>query len=246
MAHKNRKQKAAIYQEKYGDIPLDYSERLSYLYDKLKLNLKICDNIIYQRQAMLSALEYKTFKAILYEEPEGTPRPRYRIINRKNLANAALSNGSFVHVYSLNAHDDQVFVQRMLGNNILELNEFICTPCMIDIYCYFKTPSYYNREKIVIAEMGLDRPPVKPDWDNMGKKYSDMYNSNVWLDDSYVTDGSVHKYYSILPRVEIYLKYLNMYYNKHQYNSALNKINKLNINGNLPIQELHYFGEENK
>ena len=44
-----------------------------------------------------------------------------------------------------------------------------------------------------------------------------MYNSNVWIDDALTIRGEVLKYYSILPRVEIKLLYLNMVYNKHQY-----------------------------
>ena len=50
-----------------------------------------------------------------------------------------------------------------------------------------------------------------------------MFNANVWLDDTLVIDGSVHKYYSVLPRIEIKLKYLNMIYNKQQYLSTLNR-----------------------
>jgi hypothetical protein len=50
-----------------------------------------------------------------------------------------------------------------------------------------------------------------------------MYNHNVWLDDSLVQDGSVHKYYSILPRVEIKLRYLNCIYNKVFYNKIIER-----------------------
>ena len=37
---KNRKQKAEDYQKKYGDIPIDYTERLNYLIDKYNLSDK--------------------------------------------------------------------------------------------------------------------------------------------------------------------------------------------------------------
>ncbi len=46
-----------------------------------------------------------------------------------------------------------------------------------------------------------------------------MFNANVWLDDTLVIDGAIHRYYSVLPRIEIKIKYLNMVYNKYQYNS---------------------------
>lgn len=50
-----------------------------------------------------------------------------------------------------------------------------------------------------------------------------MYNHNVWLDDSLVKKGTVEKFYSILPRVEIKLRYLNCVYNKYQYNMITNR-----------------------
>ena len=74
-----------------------------------------------------------------------------------------------------------------------------------------------------MAEIGLDRPITKPDFDNIAKLYSDMYNSNVWLDDCLTIRGSVDKFYSILPRVEIDLRFLNGVYNKHQYNNIINR-----------------------
>ena len=50
-----------------------------------------------------------------------------------------------------------------------------------------------------------------------------MYNHNVWLDDALVIDGSVHKYYSILPRVEIKLRYLNCVYTRNFYSAMINR-----------------------
>lgn len=226
MAHKNRKVKAEEYKNKYKDIPLDYRERLEYLYDKLGLNYKKGCQIINKRNMMLNTLYYTTFKIILYEEPEGTPRPRFRLINRKNIGQAAMNNGQFVHVYSLNAKDDHVFMERLIGNNLLQLDQFIYTPCEIEFVAYMKTPSGFNNDDTFLAEMGLIRPITKPDWDNIGKKYSDMFNSNIWLDDTLVVDGTVRRFYSILPRVEITVKYLNMLYNKYQYNSINKKIDE--------------------
>ena len=81
-----------------------------------------------------------------------------------------------------------------------------------------------NTTDTMLAEIGMIRPAfAKPDWDNAGKKYCDMFNSNIWLDDTLVIDGSVHKYYSILPRVEIKLRYLNALYNKNMYNALIKR-----------------------
>lgn len=221
---KNRKQKQIEYQEKYGNIPLDFTERLNYMYDVCKMNDKKQNDIIQKRYQMLNTFQYGDLKVLLLEEPEGTPRPRFRIINRKNLVNAAISNSQFVHVYSLNAKDDHMHMERMVNEELVSLNNLIYTPCIVEFNMYLKTPASFNTSDVFLAEMGLIRPLVKPDWDNLGKKYSDMYNSNIWLDDSLVVSGTVNKWYSILPRVEIKLRYLNMLQNKYQYNCINKKI----------------------
>ena len=209
---KRRKQKEREYQEKYSEIPKDYHARLLYLYDKLHLNESICEEIISKRDAMIDRLSYNEFFIVLYEEPEGSPRPRFRLVNRKNLANSAMTNSQFVHVYSSTGAEDNKFMNRLVTEqDLMPLNQLICTPCNIVFDAFIKTPSAFNRVDTFLSEIGIIRPIPKPDWDNIGKKYSDMYNSNIWLDDSLVISGTVNKYYSILPRVEIHLRYLNTF-----------------------------------
>lgn len=224
MKRKNRNQKHIDYVSKYGDIPIDYKERLSWLYDKLHITDVQAFQILNKRDMMLESLLFYDTQIVLFEVPEGSPRPRFRIINRTNISNMALSNPEFVHVYSLTGKEDNVFMKRLMSQeDFTALDKMICTPCIVDIYAFFKTPSYYNKEDTILAEIGLHRPIYKPDWDNLGKKYSDMFNANVWLDDTLVVDGAIHKYYSVLPRIEIRLRYLNMVYNKYQYNSIINR-----------------------
>ena len=219
MKRKTRKQKEEIYREKYGGIPIDYEERLAWMYDTFHITENKANQILDARNQMFYFMYYKLFRIILFEEPEGTPRPRFRLINRQNFANTAINNGSFVHVYSINAHEDNVFMKRLMNEEIYELQDLIYQPCDVQYNVFFKTPSYYNTEQKILAEIGLDRPINKPDWDNIGKKYSDMYNGNVWVDDSCVVSGTVNKFYSILPRIEINLNFLNCLYNKHQAKS---------------------------
>lgn len=224
MKRKTRNQKHEEYEAKYGNIPIDYRERLEWLYDNLHINDRQAESILFKRDKMISSLQYYDTTIILFEVPEGSPRPRFRIVNRANLSNMALSNPNFVHVYSLTGKEDNMFMKRLMSKeDFTALDSMICTPCVIDIFAYLKTPSYYNKEDTILAEIGLHRPISKPDWDNIGKKYSDMFNSNVWLDDTLVVDGSIHRYYSILPRIEIKIRYLNMAYNKYQYTSILNR-----------------------
>lgn len=224
MKRKTRKAKEEEYEKKYSHIPIDFNERLSWLYDELKITDTQAYEILHQRDLMLSSLSYYDAMIVLYEVPEGTPRPRFRIVNRKNLSNMAMANSEFVHVYSLTGHEDQVFMKRLMTEEEFKgLDNMICTPCVVDICTYFKTPSYFNKTQTILAEIGLERPITKPDWDNLEKRYSDMFNANIWLDDTLVIDGSIHRFYSVLPRVEIRLRYLNMLYNNHQYRSITNR-----------------------
>lgn len=229
MKRKNRKQKAIEYEDKYSEIPKDYCERLDWMCDKYDLSEKKMYSILSKRDSMVQALYYNDLVVILYEEPEPTPRPRFRLVNRHNLINEAMNNSKFVHVYSINAKEDSLYMQRIVESDLLELDNIIHTPCVVEYNIYMKTPSVFNVEDTFLSEIGLIRPINRYDWDNLGKKYSDMYNHNIWIDDTIVISGTVNKFYSILPRVEIKLKYLNYLYNKYQYNSMKKKLPEADI-----------------
>ena len=47
---KNKKQKIIEYNEKYGHIPKDYTERLEYLYDKLNIDDNKSNEILMARE----------------------------------------------------------------------------------------------------------------------------------------------------------------------------------------------------
>ena len=188
---------------------------------------------------MLSNLYFKSYTIILYEEPEGSPRPRFRFINRANAANMNLANSNFVHVYSPTGYDDNKFMKRLVEEQELaEYNHLLATPCNVYIRTFHKIPSYYSAVDKILCEIGLIRPISKPDWDNIEKKYSDMFNSNIWLDDIMVVDGSISKYYSCLPRVEIDINYLNMVYSKQQYQAITKRADYSESIG------LQYFNKE--
>ena len=206
--------------------------------DKYKLSPKRMMEIISTRNSILNSMYYKSLKICLYEEPEGTPRPRARLINRYNILDVSKADSNFIQIYSITGKADNMYMKKLVSqNDYLEANELIYTPCDVCVNVYFKPPSSFTINDLFLAEIGLIRPIKKPDWDNIGKKYSDMYNGNIWLDDDLVIDGQVRKWYSILPRVEIDLKYTNMLFNKSQYNQMRSRLPEdININ---------YWGNEN-
>lgn len=217
---KTRKQKQFEYEQQFGHIPVNYRERLEWMYDQYNINETKADRIIKKRDAMLCSLFYHDIDLVLYQLPEGTPRPRFRLVNRSNMIDCALSNGQFVHVYNLFAKDDSIYMNRMVESDLHHLEQLICTPITVVFNIFLKTPNVFNIDDVFLSEMGLIRPIIKPDYDNLAKKYSDMSNHNIWLDDQMVVSGTVNKYYSILPRIEINIRFLNILYNNYQYKSV--------------------------
>ncbi len=212
------KQKQKEYEAKYSGIPIDQRERLSFLCDKFNITQNESIDIMHEMHRRMNNLYYTTIRVVLYQEPQGAKRPRYRIVNRANLISSAISDPNFIHVYSPDAAYNHEYMRRLVDSNeIMSLSHLICTPCDVWYRAYFPTPNYYNKVETFMAEVGLDRPLIKPDFDNIEKLYADMYNSNVWLDDVLTIRGVVDKFYSILPRVEIDLMYLNAVYCKKQW-----------------------------
>lgn len=233
---KSRKQKQKIYKEKYGDIPTDYLERIQWMYDHFHLDINKATKIIQKRNQMLQALQFsKDFFVVLYEVPEGAHRPRARYINKSNLVSGAIQSPGYIQIYSLTGASDRQHMKRLIETQELSdfQNHLIYTPCFLEYEIFLPTPKAWNVTDTYLAELGLIRPISKPDFDNLEKKYADMYNGNIWVDDALVVSSKIDKYYSILPRVEITLRYLNMLYSKQQVASIQNKVSE--------NEEINYF-----
>jgi hypothetical protein len=75
-------------------------------------------------------------------------------------------------------------------------------------------------------------------WDNLGKTYSDMIQDILLLNDNIVNPGKVEKYFSLKPRVEIYIKYQDGFdsnFNRKKITNSTQYVNM--INSNLEIKE---------
>lgn len=224
MSTKSLKNKQREYETKYAHIPRDYRERLIWMCDEYSIDPNTANIILNERQKRMDQLYYTTIKIILYQEPQGAKRPRYRFINRSNILQNAKDFSNCIHVYSPDASYNHEYMRRIVTDEeFIHLDQLICTPCDVEYRAFFPTPKSYNKIEVFMAEIGLDRPLVKPDFDNIEKVYADMYNQNIWLDDCLTIRGSIDKFYSILPRVEIDLKYLNAVYNKKQYKNIINR-----------------------
>lgn len=208
--------------------PKDYQERINWIIDTYKISDAKLKDIIDTKDKMLQQMYYMPeLFVVIYEIPEGSPRPRARFIKSKgnNILANARSNPGFIQVYSITGAADKKFMQEFKTNSDFDfLESLIYTPCSVKYDAYFKTPSIFNSKEKMLAELGMIRPLSKPDFDNVEKKYSDMYTGNIWIDDSIVIESNFNKYYSELPRIEITLRYMNMLYNKYQYKSVSKRL----------------------
>lgn len=231
---KTRLQKSKLYNDKYANIPKEYNQRLAWLTDELKLDSSNMEEIIATANSMKDDLYFTRFFIVLYEIPEGAPRPRFRVL-RHNVSRAALLSPKNIMVYSPTGKSDNTYFKKLMTNEDFKyFDSFIYTPCIVTYKAYLPTPTKFNKVQKFLAEMGCIVPTSKPDWDNIGKKYCDMTNSNLWVDDRLVIKGTVEKYYSVLPRVEITIDYLNQCLTKYDAES----IQKMYTNGNIK-----YYGD---
>ena len=88
-----------------------------------------------------------------------------------------------------------------------EIHDKIKGASSIEIRNYFPIPSSFNKVQTLLAELGLKRPTSRPDWDNLGKTYSDAIQPWIVYEDSAFVDGISRKFYSLKPRVEIELEF---------------------------------------
>ena len=194
------------YNKLYGDIPKYNNERIDYLLKdtNLKRNkLKVYDEI--QR---INSIKWKKKSFTLYIIPKATPRPR------------SGKNGIF---YVKGASDNKKFFKEFIKDKELEI---INTPCKIECISYLPISKSINSVNKILAELGFIRPISKPDWDNLAKAYCDMIQGYLLEDDALIIEGTSKKYYSIKPRVEITIEWMESFDCKYNKDKIINKIHK--------------------
>lgn len=190
------------YMEKYGIIPKDFCERFECLINKLRLTRQDIQDI-QNKIRKISNQTWSKISFVIYLEPKATPRPRVLRTNRSYVPNAQNNRNLF----------------NEFKETSLEDFEPICTPCKMSIKAYLPIPNSMSKIEKVLAELGFIKHISKPDWDNLGKTYSDMIQPALLIDDSLIFESSIKKFYSTKPRVEIQIEYLNKFdckYNKEK------------------------------
>jgi Holliday junction resolvase RusA-like endonuclease len=204
MKKKTYKQQIEEYKERFGLIPDDPDKILSYLEETLHLTESDFKKIE-EENAYAAGIPWESLKIVLPIIPKPSPRPRL---------------GANSHFYVTGAAENK----KLFKYYIEEVYRIIYTQTYFSLTTYMPTPiSSMNRREVYRAEMKSITPTSNPDWDNLGKTYSDMIQSILILNDNIISKGNVEKFYSVKPRVEINIKYQLGYdsrYNKRRIQSS--------------------------
>lgn len=189
-----------------------YQKYLSYRNDDLalieeyfkdnKLDLqKAIEDGTKRANYILENRKYNSIIFTLFEEPFKTERPRV---------------GRFKNIYSPNAKENHDYFSGNLErlskriNKVMKLlSKVITTPSEIEITAYFPIPKVKkkNAAEILLFMTGILKVLQDPDYDNIGKAYTDMLNSTIIIDDRIFYKGTITKLYHIIPKVVIKVTY---------------------------------------
>lgn len=178
------------YKELYGDISKDEDIRFTELLNSVNLSNKSRELLFPHIQNILHA-SWKEINFIIYLIPKATPRPRH-----------SFKTNTF---YVYGSKDNKDIFYKFISKLDIPM---IVSPCKFYCTSYLPIPKSMCGEEKILAEMGLIRPISKPDWDNLGKTYSDMIQATLLYDDSLIIEGVSKKFYSAKPRIEISIKYM--------------------------------------
>lgn len=117
-------------------------------------------------------------------------------------------------VYVPGAAKNQVFFNKYVLPKLKGL--FITTPCKIEVDIFCPTPKSFSKTQQILAEMGILRPWVNTgDVDNYDKAVFDMLQPNekrghvgIMSNDCLIVESHSNKYYSINPRYEVTISYM--------------------------------------
>ena len=155
----------------YEKYPDNQQEILEYLMKELKI-----DPEEYQKEvSRIQDISWEEREVTFFLIPKGAPRPR---------------SGNWNHVYVKGAKELKRVFQRFL-----HMEGIICTRTEFDLECYLPTPiTGMTNMEIALAEGKEIRPLVMPDYDNLGKNYTDALQGVLLLNDNIICDGRIKQY----------------------------------------------------
>lgn len=194
------------YRSKYGGISTDYLQRILDYMGNIKLTKKL-QNFVVEEMTRIQSIQWKTVRFVIYLVPKACPRPRHNFSRNIFYVSGAKDNRD-------------IFQEAFSSANIEKIN----MPCKFTCISYLPIPSSMSTGEVLLAEAGLIRPCPKPDWDNLGKTYSDMIQGSLLLDDALIIEGVSKKFYSLKPRIEVTIEYMTDFDSKYNANKIRKKV----------------------
>ena len=189
MKSKTYKRQLQEYEEKYGHIPIDHDEILKYLEEELKLTEKDFQKI-HEDECAAASIPWNSLNIVLPIIPKASPRPRYHVKTNSFYVTGAAENHKLIKYFIKDKYD------------------IIYTQTRCDLDFYLPTPlSSMTKVEVYRAENKTIIPTSNPDWDNLIKTYTDMIQGILLLNDNIISGGTVNKFYSVKPRVDINIQY---------------------------------------
>mgnify|MGYP000106680478 CR=1 FL=1 len=124
--------------------------------------------------------------------PQGKGRPRFSTHGGRGITHPPDKTAIYENLVRLE------YERQCQGNRFSET-----AALSVEIFAYYDIPQSASKKQKQAMRDRLVRPTKKPDFDNIGKTICDSLNGYAYRDDAQVVDGSVHKFYSDVPRVEV-------------------------------------------
>lgn len=143
---------------------------------------------------------------VLPGAPRGKGRPRSRIARSR-------AGDQFIAVYTDAETRNYEAALKLVGSVAMKRAglKVLSGPLRVRITAVFPIPKSWSQNKRSMARVGLIKPTVKPDCDNIAKML-DGVNGVVWVDDSNIVQETIEKVYGDDPelRVEVWRSALHM------------------------------------
>lgn len=188
------------YESMYGVLPDTQEELIDLIKSKYNLDPKLIE----EAETKIANIPWEERDCVFYLVPHGSPRPR----------------AGMNHFYVRGASD-----MKRVFKKYLDSLGLICTRCEYELTVWLPTPiTQMTKLEVYLAEKGLIRPLIIPDWDNLAKTYTDPLQSVLLLNDNLINPGRVEKFYSIKPRIKIHLRWMGGFDSKYNETKTLSSV----------------------
>ena len=184
------------YKQKYGKIPDDPLLRIQYILGNKSKNEKF-NNEIQKCAKQIKRIKRHKVSFTFWKVVKPSARPR------------ATMRAGYVQMYVPNAAAAGRWFEEYFKQSDLPR---IDTPCSLEITVYEQTPTAFSKKQKVLAELGILRPWKRTgDFDNYAKTIADMLQHGMLADDCLIVSSRVELMYSIKPRCDITMEYMESF-----------------------------------